>query len=243
MRASSEEVSAQNTRSIQEMFRDIAPRYDIVNTVLSLGVHYRWKNRLIRWSGAGIGDSVLDCASGTGDLAFGFERIVGPEGKVLGTDFCEPMLAIARLKATERRSIARFEFADVMRLPYEDGEFSVVSISFGIRNVSDPVQGLRELGRVVRPGGRVMVLEFGQPSGTFWGWIYAFYSSQVLPRIGGWISGQRKAYRYLESSSRTFPCGEKFLSLARQAGFAGELRYVPLFGGIAYLYQLQRVVN
>ena len=240
MRSPSESVSAQRPGSVQEMFRDIAPRYDLANTVLSLGIHHRWKNQLIRWSGATAGDSVLDCASGTGDLAFGFEQVVGRQGKVLGTDFCEPMLEIARVKAANRRSIARFELADVMRLPYADSEFSVASISFGIRNVSDPVQGLRELGRVVRPGGRVMVLEFGQPRGTILRLLYRFYSAQVLPRIGGWISGQRKAYRYLESSSRTFPCGEKFLDLAREAGFVGELRYAPLFWGIAYLYQLQK---
>lgn len=234
-----EKLTPQNPESIQEMFGTISKKYDLANTVLSMGTHHRWKNKLVRESQAAPGEKILDCATGTGDLAFLFEKKVGPSGKVIGSDFCNPMLDVARVKAQEAGSACLFEWGDVTALKYEDASFDCASISFGIRNVQNVVQGLSELGRVVRPGGRVMVLEFGQPRSPVLGGLYHFYSDRVLPTLGGWISGKPTAYRYLQSSSAAFPCGEEFLKLAQKTGKFGKMRFTPLFGGIAYLYYLK----
>jgi demethylmenaquinone methyltransferase/2-methoxy-6-polyprenyl-1,4-benzoquinol methylase len=235
-----DELTHQNPASIQEMFGTISKKYDLANTILSAGTHHQWKKRLIRESQVTQGAHVLDCATGTGDLAFLFEKIVGSTGQVVGSDFCQPMLDVAQTKALQSRSRCQFEWGDVTKLKYADQSFDCASISFGIRNVSDVVKGLSELGRVIRPGGRVMVLEFGQPRSRVLGALYHFYSDRILPRMGGWISGKPSAYRYLQSSSAAFPCGEKFLELARKTGKFGKMSSTPLFGGIAYLYSLQK---
>ncbi|HSN68991.1 MAG TPA: ubiquinone/menaquinone biosynthesis methyltransferase, partial [Thermoanaerobaculia bacterium] len=180
--------------TVRAMFGSIAHRYDRANTVLSGGVHHVWRRRLVRWSGARAGERVLDCATGTGDLAIAFARAVGPSGSVVGTDFSAEMLAPAPAKAERARVIVRFEQADVTALPYPDSSFDVASIAFGIRNVADRVAGLREMARVVRPGGRVMVLEFGQPSAPGFRPLYNLYSRKVLPIIGGVLTGNRRAY-------------------------------------------------
>jgi demethylmenaquinone methyltransferase/2-methoxy-6-polyprenyl-1,4-benzoquinol methylase len=150
------------------------------------------------------------------------------------------MLVHARAKGVQFGSRARFDVADVTQLPFDGGSFDLASISFGIRNVSDPQRGLSELGRVVRPGGAVMVLEFGQPQIPVFSGLYQFYSTRVLPRIGGMISGQRQAYDYLQKSSAQFPCRENFLRLAETTGLFSKLEYRPVSGGIAYIYKLTR---
>lgn len=234
------EHTPHNPASIQEMFGTISGKYDLANTVLSMGTHHRWKKKLVRASQAPIGGRILDCATGTGDLAFLFEKTIGPTGTVVGSDFCNPMLEVARAKAQQSHSKVQFEWGDVTQLKYPDAGFDCASISFGIRNVSDVVQGLSELGRVVRPGGKVLVLEFGQPRFKLLAALYDFYSARILPRIGGWISGKPSAYRYLQTSSATFPCGEGFLELARKTEKFDSFSSTPLFGGIAYLYTLKR---
>ncbi len=218
---------------IRDMFRSISGRYDRANTVMSGGVHHLWRRKAVRYSGAGPGDRILDCASGTGDLAIAFRRAVGPSGSVTGTDFVPEMLERARAKAPD----ITFEVADVTALPYADATFDVASISFGIRNVGDPAKGIAELARVVRPGGRVIVLEFGQPQNRVFGSLYDGYRRHVLPRLGGAVTGKRDAYEYLESSAARFPSGEAFVQLMQEsAGFA-SISYVPLTFGIAYLYR------
>lgn len=216
------------------MFASIAGRYDLVNSVLSLGIHHRWRKKAVRLSGVKPGDSVLDCATGTGDLAITFKQAVG-HGSVVGTDFCEPMIAPAPAKAAKKGLDIRFEVADAMNLPYEDNRFTVSSISFGIRNVDDPLVCLQEMARVVEPGGRVVVLEFGQPKGVL-SWPYRFYSRHVIPFIGGLLTGNRDAYTYLPETSAHFPAADAFLALMDRAGAFSDKKAYSLSGGIAYIY-------
>ncbi|MFZ9595929.1 MAG: bifunctional demethylmenaquinone methyltransferase/2-methoxy-6-polyprenyl-1,4-benzoquinol methylase UbiE [Bdellovibrionia bacterium] len=233
-----DELTAENPNSIRKMFGAIAGKYDLANSVLSLGIHHLWKKALVKKSGIRPGDRVLDCATGTGDLAFRFENVTRGQARVTGSDFCEPMLTIAREKAAKMGSQVEFIFADAMSLPFENQSFDLASISFGLRNVKDLSQALCELGRVVRPGGQVLILEFGQPTSKVMGALFHFYSTRLLPQIGGWISGEKKAYEYLQTSSAQFPCGEKLLELAERTGRFSNLEYRSFQGGIAYLYCL-----
>ncbi len=223
------------SEKVRSMFADIASDYDRVNTVLSFGVHHAWRTKTIAESGVKAGDKVLDCATGTGDLAIAFKKAVGNEGYVLGTDFCAPMIEPAPAKAEKEGLSIDFEVADAMDLPYEDNRFDVSSISFGIRNVDEPVTALKEMARVVRPGGKVVVLEFGQPNGLM-KWPYELYSQHIMPTLGGWLSGNREAYTYLPRTSAAFPAGEKFLALMDESGAFEDKRAVSLTGGIAYIY-------
>lgn len=222
---------------VRSMFATVAGRYDLANTVLSGGVHHLWRTQVVDWSGARDGQHVLDCATGTGDLAIAFKSAVGPRGYVKGTDFCVEMLGPAPAKAAARHLEIDFEQADVTALPYETASFDISSISFGIRNVADPVKGLSELARVVRPGGVVMVLEFGQPTTPGFSGLYRLYSEKILPQLGGLITGQKKAYEYLQNSSAKFPCGTDFVKLMEQTGRFSSIESRPLTFGIAYVYK------
>ena len=214
------------------MFASIASRYDRANTILSAGVHHRWRKAAVRIADPKPGDRILDCATGTGDLAIAFHKAIGERGVVVGTDFTPEMIELARAKS---RSI-RFEVADVTKLPYPDASFDVASIAFGIRNVGDPRKGISELARVVRSGGRVVVLEFGQPANRFVRTLYDFYRARILPIVGGAITGRQDAYRYLESSAARFPCGDEFVAMMRESATFQTIEYEPLTFGVAYLY-------
>lgn len=218
---------------IRAMFASISTRYDRANTVMSAGVHHLWRQKAVRYSGAKAGDRVLDCATGTGDLAIAFRRVVGESGRVVGTDFVPEMLAVARVKAPG----ITFEVADVTKLPFDDASFDVASISFGIRNVNEPRKGIAEMARCVRSGGRVIVLEFGQPKGRLFGALYDWYRRHILPRLGGMVTGEQDAYEYLERSAGRFPCGDDFATLMRESGDFAKVEYVTLTFGIAYLYR------
>ena len=220
---------------VRQMFSSIATRYDVTNEVLSFGIHRLWRRTAIRYSGAKEGDSILDCATGTGDLALAFKRKVGASGRVVGTDFCKEMLDSAPAKAAREGLQVEFQVADAMALPFADASFDVASIAFGIRNVDDPVVCLREMARVVKPGGRVVVLEFGQPTGLFGG-LFRFYSKVIMPTIGGLLTGNRAAYEYLPRTSAAFPAGEKFLSLMDQSGAYKERVAHPMTFGTSYVY-------
>ncbi|WP_426751974.1 bifunctional demethylmenaquinone methyltransferase/2-methoxy-6-polyprenyl-1,4-benzoquinol methylase UbiE [Myxococcus sp. Y35] len=220
---------------VREMFSSIATKYDVTNEVLSFGIHRLWRRKAVRLSGAKDGDRILDCASGTGDLALAFKRKVGTSGRVVGTDFCPEMLESAPAKAEKAGLQVEFQVADAMDLPFAANSFDVASISFGIRNVDDPVKCLKEMARVVRPGGRVVVLEFGQPTGAF-GALFRFYSKTVMPAVGGLLTGNRAAYQYLPRTSAAFPAGDRFLDLMDQAGAYAERAAHPLTFGTAYVY-------
>lgn len=223
------------SEKVRSMFADIAGDYDRVNTVLSFGVHHAWRSKTISESKAKVGDHILDCATGTGDLAIEFKKIVGKEGYVLGTDFCAPMIEPAPAKAAKKGLEIDFEVADAMDLPYEDDRFDIASISFGIRNVDDPVKALKEMARVVKPGGRVVILEFGQPKGML-KFPYEMYSQHIMPTVGGLLSGNREAYTYLPRTSATFPAGKNFLKLMEQSESFENFYDLKLTGGIAYVY-------
>ncbi|NOK36008.1 bifunctional demethylmenaquinone methyltransferase/2-methoxy-6-polyprenyl-1,4-benzoquinol methylase UbiE [Corallococcus exercitus] len=220
---------------VRQMFSSIATRYDVTNEVLSLGIHRLWRRSAVKLSGAKEGSHVLDCATGTGDLALAFKRKVGSTGRVVGTDFCPEMLESAPAKAAKAGLEVEFQVQDAMALTLPDNSFDVASISFGIRNVDDPVKCLQEMARVVRPGGRVVVLEFGQPTGPY-GALFRFYSKTVMPAIGGLLTGNRAAYQYLPRTAAAFPAGDRFLSLMDQAGAYSERAAHPLLFGTAYVY-------
>ncbi len=222
--------------AVQSMFSSIAPRYDLANTVLSFGLHHLWRRRAIRLSDVGPGDRVLDCATGTGDLALGFKRAVGPLGMVVGVDFCEPMLELAAAKAERKSLEVHLKQADVLDLPFEEAEFDCASIAFGIRSIDERVDCLREMARVVKRNGRVVVLEFGQPRGRVFGPLYRWYAKHVMPPFGGLISGDREAYRYLPETAAAFPDGERFVGLMKKAKSFATISSVPMMRGLVWLY-------
>jgi demethylmenaquinone methyltransferase/2-methoxy-6-polyprenyl-1,4-benzoquinol methylase len=211
------------------MFASIARRYDTVNEVLSLGVHRGWRRAAVRLSGVKPGDRVLDSATGTGDLAVEFRRA---GARVTGADFCLEMMQASRARES-------FVAADALLLPFRDGEFDVASIAFGIRNVDDPLRCLREMARVVKPGGRVVVLEFGQPRGAF-GALFRAYSRGVMPLVGGALTGNRAAYEYLPRTAAAFPSGERFVALMDEAGCFSKSEATPLTMGTAFVYVGER---
>ena len=221
---------------VQNMFASIAPAYDRTNSVLSLGIHHLWRKTTVQDSGASNGMYVLDCATGTGDLAFEFKKAVGIDGRVLGTDFCPEMMVTGPEKAERKQLHVDFEVADAMNLPYPDDTFDIASISFGIRNVDDPATALKEMARVVKPGGRVMILEFGQPTGIV-GLIYEAYSRYVIPFIGGLLTGNKEAYTYLPRTAASFPCRKDFLELMNSTGSFAKTSYKELTFGISFLYK------
>lgn len=228
-----------NPEVIRSMFSKVAANYDKGNNILSMGIHHLWRKKLVKWSGAHEGQKVLDCATGTGDLAIAFKKAVGDVGQVIGTDFCAEMLTPAPQKAIDEGLEIQFEQADVTALQYPDDSFDITSISFGIRNVSDPVKALQEMARVTRSGGQVLVLEFGQVQVPFFGPVYNFYSEKILPKLGGLVTGQGEAYEYLQKSSAAFPCRDEFLELMRASQAFSSAEFIPLTGGIAYIYKGQ----
>ena len=220
---------------VREMFSAIAPRYDVANDALSFGVHRLWRRTAVSLSEAAPGDKVLDCATGTGDLALAFKRTVGPSGHVVGTDFCAEMLVSAPAKASRAGLEVEFKVADALELPYPDASFDISSIAFGIRHVDDPARCLSEMARVLRPGGRVVVLEFGQPSGLF-GALFRLYSRWLMPLIGQLFTGNRTAYQYLPRTAAAFPSGDRFVELMRSTNRFADCRATPLLFGTAYVY-------
>lgn len=221
---------------IRDMFDEVAPGYDRANQILSLGVHHQWRRRLVRAAATQPGMKVLDCATGTGDLAFEFKRTVGSDGQVTGLDFSPQMISLAKRKSQDSNCAVDFMIGDVLSLPFPDKSFNISSIAFGIRNVDDPVAGIREMARVVCPGGRVAILEFGQPDGAVFARLYRWYSNRVIPTIGGWITGKPASYRYLTESSAAFPAGSKFAELMQSTGSFSAIEVTPLSLKIAYMY-------
>lgn len=224
---------------IRRMFGQIAPWYDFLNHLLSLNIDRAWRRKTARLvppvAGAG---PVLDLCTGTGDLALTYDRASGGSVPIVGADFAPEMLAIAAKKAARRGASSRIQFveADAQALPFPAGQFQLAVVAFGLRNVTDTDRGLAEMVRVVRPGGRVAVLEFSQPRGPLFGRIYRAYFRHVLPRVGQLLSRSgENAYQYLPESVLRFPDGEALAARLRAHGLA-DVRYYPFTFGIATLY-------
>ena len=229
-------IEVAHARAVRDMFSGIARRYDLLNHVLSINIDKSWR-RLVREQLEDVLSQpeavVLDVACGTGDLSIELQRHA--KARVIGTDFCRPMLDVAAGKnAGESRPIPYIE-ADAMRLGFADDSFDAVTIAFGLRNLSNFADGLKELRRILRPGGRLAVLEFSSPTVPGFGAIFNFYFSHILPRIGGAISGSRGAYEYLPDSVSKFPNQKTLAALMQTTGFA-EVSYRNLTGGIAAIH-------
>jgi demethylmenaquinone methyltransferase/2-methoxy-6-polyprenyl-1,4-benzoquinol methylase len=217
------------------MFDRIAGLYDRMNTVMTAGLHHRWRERAAELAGAGAGDAALDVATGTGDLALQLAARVGRGGEVIGTDFSERMLELARVKAAlAGADQLRFEFANALALPYEDGRFDAATVGFGARNFSDLERGLREMARVVRPGGRVVVLEITTPTRPPLSYFFELWFDRAVPALGR-LAGDPDAYSYLPSSVRRFPGPHELAALMWRCGLR-RVGYVLTAGGIIALH-------
>jgi demethylmenaquinone methyltransferase / 2-methoxy-6-polyprenyl-1,4-benzoquinol methylase len=227
---------SEHAQKVRTMFAGIAGRYDLLNHLLSGNTDKRWRRKVaqaLKSALSGNSAVALDVACGTGDLSLVIARECG--SRVIGTDFCRPMLAIAAEKASAGEHRIPFVEADALSLPFQSGYFDAASIAFGLRNLSDVERGLGELFRILKPGGRVAILEFSRPVVPGFRELFQFYFSRVLPLIGGWISGSRGAYEYLPDSVSRFPDQKRLASLMKSVGFTA-VEYSNLTGGIAALH-------
>jgi demethylmenaquinone methyltransferase / 2-methoxy-6-polyprenyl-1,4-benzoquinol methylase len=218
---------------VQDMFDRIAGVYDLLNSAMTAGLHHRWRERAVDIAGVGPGARVLDVASGTGDLALELARRVAPGGEVVGSDFSEGMLARARRKAGAYPNV-RFEWGDALELSYADDSFDAATVGFGVRNFSDLGRGLAEMVRVVRPGGRVVVLEFTTPTRAPLSWFYRLWFDRIVPQLGR-FSADPAAYSYLPESVKRFPGPTALAGVLEHAGLR-EIRWVLTAGGILTIH-------
>jgi demethylmenaquinone methyltransferase/2-methoxy-6-polyprenyl-1,4-benzoquinol methylase len=221
---------------VQGVFSSVAARYDLMNDLMSAGIHRVWKEAMMDWLAPRPGQRLLDVAGGTGDIAFRFLKRAG-EAEAVVCDMTEAMLAEGRKRAEALRLADRLDWVagDAMALPFPDRSFDAYTISFGIRNVTRPADALAEAFRVLRPGGRLMVLEFSQIPVAGLQWLYDRYSFNVIPALGQAIANDRASYQYLVESIRKFPDQESFATLIRGAGF-GQVKWRNLSLGIAALH-------
>jgi demethylmenaquinone methyltransferase / 2-methoxy-6-polyprenyl-1,4-benzoquinol methylase len=215
---------------VRAMFDRISGFYDVMNSVMTAGLHHRWRARAADLAALGPGDSALDVACGTGDLAIELARRVGTGGEVIGSDFSEEMLERARSKAPG----LAWEWGNALELPYASGRFDAATVGFGARNFSDLERGLAEMARVVKPGGRVVVLEITTPRKPPLSTFYRVWFDHVVPLIGR-LTGEQEAYTYLPSSVRRFP-GPEGLAAAMQRAGLSDIRWVLTAGGIIALH-------
>jgi demethylmenaquinone methyltransferase/2-methoxy-6-polyprenyl-1,4-benzoquinol methylase len=221
---------------VQGVFGSVASKYDVMNDAMSMGIHRIWKDAMMDWLAPRAGQRLLDVAGGTGDISFRFLKRAG-NGHATVLDLTEPMLVEGRKRAEADQMAAQLNWVvgDAMALPFEDNPFDVYTISFGIRNVTRPQEALNEAYRVLKPGGRLMVLEFSQIPNEGLQWAYDRYSFNVIPMMGKVIANDSESYQYLVESIRQFPDQETFLDMVKTAGF-GNAKYRNLTMGIAALH-------
>lgn len=223
------------SEAVKQMFSEISGNYDKMNDIFTFKMHNSWKNKLVKLSGATSGDKILDCASGTGDLAIVFKDIVGKEGVVYATDFCFDMLKYVEPKAKKLGIEIKVELADAMNLEYKDSSFDVTSISYGIRNVDNTITALKEMARVTKSGGKIAVLETGQPSKILKP-FYNVVTKFVLPFMGKLIAGNKSAYTYLSETAEAYPYGKEFIQIMESTDMLKNCKAYPQFFGASYIY-------
>lgn len=232
---------SQKGEHIREMFNSIAPRYDFLNRLLSLGIDQRWRKFAVGQIKCAANGRILDVATGTGDVALTIAARTPESVRIVGVDFSPQMIQLGqeKVRASAYAERITLHVAPCEEIPFPDETFDSATIAFGIRNVVDRLHGLREMGRVIKPGGRIVVLEFSNPRSRLFKALYYFYFLRVFPMVGGLFS-QFSAYKYLPDSVLDFPSQEEFCSIMRQAGFV-NLTWHDLTGGIATVYVGEKV--
>ena len=228
----------EKAQKVGEVFHSVAARYDLMNDLMSLGIHRLWKRYTIEMSAARPGQTILDIAGGTGDLTMKFSRIVGKTGKVILADINASMLSVGRDKLLDHGYAGNIEYvqANAESLPFEDNTFDCITISFGLRNVTDKQKALESMYRVLKPGGRCLVLEFSKPTNDLLEKVYDRYSFTLLPMMGRLVTNDAESYRYLAESIRMHPDQNKLKHMMRKAGFENT-EYFNLTGGIVALHR------
>lgn len=226
----------QKEQYIEQLFASIAPKYDLLNSILSFNCHKRWRAFAVRQCRLSPGDAALDVAAGTLEFTFELSKAVGPYGEAVGLDFCRPMLEIGRQKLEKRRirNISLIE-GDAKRLPVQSDFFHAATIGFALRNVTSVENTLAEMARVVKPGGRVVTLELAKPEGSAFGCMYNLYFYHILPLIGGIISGRKESYKYLPESLKRFHSREELSRIMQKVGL-GDIKVYNLTGGTVAVY-------
>jgi demethylmenaquinone methyltransferase/2-methoxy-6-polyprenyl-1,4-benzoquinol methylase len=238
-----QQVPAEEKASrVRAVFDSVADRYDLMNDLMSLGIHRLWKRTAVSLAGVRRGQRVLDLASGTGDLAARFAAIVGPEGEVVVTDINAAMLERGRSRLTDAGLAGNLRYAqiDAEWLPFPDGHFDCITIGFGLRNVTHKQRALDDMYRVLKPGGRALVLEFSHPSNRALQKAYDLYSFSVLPTLGRVVAGDAASYRYLAESIRMHPDQETLRAMMEQSGFE-RCEYFNLTGGVVAVHRGYRL--
>mgnify|MGYP000561941057 FL=1 len=223
---------------VADVFHSVAAKYDVMNDLMSFGVHRLWKRFTIDMSGVRPGNKVLDLAGGTGDLTKKFSKIVGPAGKVVLADINSSMLEVGRERLTNQGYVGNIEYvqANAQFLPFEDNTFDVITIAFGLRNVTDKDEALRSMLRVLKPGGRLLVLEFSQTTNPLLKKAYDLYSFTALPLMGKLVTNDAESYKYLAESIRMHPDQETLKGMMESAGFS-RVSYHNMTGGMVALHR------
>ncbi|MCZ2103441.1 MAG: bifunctional demethylmenaquinone methyltransferase/2-methoxy-6-polyprenyl-1,4-benzoquinol methylase UbiE [Comamonadaceae bacterium] len=224
----------EKARRVRGVFDSVAPRYDLMNDLMSGGLHRLWKAYTVMVANLREGDRVLDVAGGTGDLALAFSKKVGASGTVVHTDINEAMLRTGRERLLDKGIVLPTLVCDAERLPFPDGCFDLVSVAFGLRNMTHKDKAIAEMARVLKPRGRLLVLEFSRVAAPLRK-AYDLYSFQVLPRLGQWVAGDADSYRYLAESIRKHPGQEELKALMQHHGF-GHVDYHNMTGGVVALH-------
>ncbi|MDG9729961.1 bifunctional demethylmenaquinone methyltransferase/2-methoxy-6-polyprenyl-1,4-benzoquinol methylase UbiE [Ignatzschineria sp. RMDPL8A] len=228
----------QKEERVAEVFHSVASKYNVMNDVMSFGIHRLWKNTTMQLAAAKRGDQVLDLAGGTGDLTILLSRRVGPKGRVVLSDINSSMLEEGRKRLINKGIVENVEFKQINaeHIPFEDNTFDIVTIGFGLRNVTDKLAALKEMKRVLKPGGRAVILEFSKPTVPGLGSLYDFYSFNIIPKMGKLIADDEASYRYLTESIRMHPGQEELKAMMLEAGF-DEVDYKNLTGGIVAVHR------
>ena len=229
---------AEKAERVREVFDSVAAQYDLMNDLMSGGLHRLWKRFTIELSAVRSGQTVLDIAGGTGDLAAKFSRLVGADGKVILADINAAMLYVGRDRLIDKGALSNIDVvqADAQFLPFDDNSIDCITIAFGLRNVTDKAKALRSMHRVLKPGGRVLVLEFSKPTSPLLSKVYDAYSFSALPAMGKLITDDADSYRYLAESIRKHPDQESLLEMVEDAGFV-DCRYHNMTGGIVAVHR------